>query len=135
MPSHEFSRVLENDEQFDRALKRVALEFFDRFDEKFVRIAVFACLERPELARSYLSDPDQDIAKAIAPIIDREIQRGKLRDDIKPTVAALQLVSSIWHFALVAPTLTRMTSRESRRSAVKNFVEIWLNGMRRATKK
>jgi AcrR family transcriptional regulator len=138
MPNAELARILENDSNFERALRKAMLEFFDRLDEKYVRIASFAMLERPEIVRELLFDLPATVMRALAHTIEREIYRGNLRDDIDPLTAALQLKTSIWHFALISPILSpqfKVTSREARRGAVKNFVEIWFHGMRKTPPK
>jgi AcrR family transcriptional regulator len=132
MPNEELARILDNDDNFERALRRGILEFFDRLGENYVRITMFSCLERPELVRAHLMD--SSFAKVVAHTIEREIYRGNLRDDIDPHTAALALTMSLWQFAFVSPIMAtelKAKSREARRGAVKNFVEIWFHGMRK----
>jgi AcrR family transcriptional regulator len=138
MPNEELARVLENDQNFERGLRKGMIEFFDRLSDRYLRIALFAMLERPEIAREYLFGRSHSISRVVAHTIEREIFRGKLRDDIIPTTAALQLVTGLWHFAFVSsmiPSDFKVSSKEARRSAVKNFVEIWFHGMSKPEKK
>lgn len=132
MPTEELARVLENDQNFERGLKKGIAECFDRLSDQYIRLASYAILDRPELARAYLFTPAA--ARTIAHTIEREIYRGRLRDDIVPTTAAIELVAGIWHFAFIAPILgeLKLSSKEAKRAAVKNFVEIWLRGMQKS---
>lgn len=135
MPNDELARVLENDKNFERALRKGMLEFFDRVEESFIRIAMFAMLERPEIAKELLFNPTNALSRILSHSIEREIYRGNLRDDIEPRTAALQLVTSLWQFAFVSPILAgehKLTTRDAKRGAVKNFVEIWYHGMQKA---
>ncbi len=133
LPTDELARILENDDNFARALKKGMVEFVESLSDEFVRIAYFACLERPEIASEYVFTATA-ASRTLAHVIEREIYRGKLRDDIAPMTAALALIASLWQFVFIAPALPaafRLTTRESRRSAVKNFVEIWYSGMQK----
>jgi AcrR family transcriptional regulator len=129
MPNEELARILDNDDNFERALRRGMLEFFDRLGENYLRITMFSCLERPELVRAHLMD--SSFAKVVAHTIEREIYRGNVRDDVDPHTAALALTMALWQFAFVSPIATEFKSKEARRGAVKNFVEIWFHGMRK----
>jgi AcrR family transcriptional regulator len=133
MSNAELARILENDKSFERGIRKAMLEFFDRLGEHYVRITTFALLERPELVRA--QQPDMSIAPIVAHTILREKYLGNARDDIDPHTAALALVTSLWHLSLVSlimPAELQMKSKEARRAAVKNFVEIWYRGMQKA---
>jgi len=130
--------MLEGAEPFDRALRKAMVTFVDRLDDRFVRISVFALLERPDLARSYFLGPSNSVARALARVIEREVYRGNLRSDINPVIAALELVSALWHVAFIAPILSpefKLGTRSARREAVGNFVEIWFRGMEQRSKR
>lgn len=138
MPNDELARVLEHDKNFERGLRKGMLEFFDRIEESFIRIAMFALLERPEIAKELMFTPTSAMSRVLSHSIEREIYRGNLRDDIDPRTAALQLVTSLWQFAFISQILAvdyKLTSREARRGAVKNFVEIWYHGMQKQSSK
>jgi AcrR family transcriptional regulator len=137
LSTSEISDILESDENFERGLTKAMLACFERMSQRYIRIAIFAVLEHPELARSYLMSPSQSVTRAVARTIEREIYRRKLRSDIDPIIAALQLVTSLWQMTFVAPILPaefRLDTRSARRSAVEKFVEIWLHGMEIKTK-
>jgi AcrR family transcriptional regulator len=130
MSNEELAAILEA-ENFERGIRKAMLEFFDRLGENYVRITTYACLERPELVRAH---PDSSFAKVLAHTIEREIYRGNLRDEIDPHTAALALTMSLWNFAFVSPIMAtelKAKSKEARRATVKNFVEIWYNGIRK----
>jgi AcrR family transcriptional regulator len=130
--------MLEGAEPFDRALRKAMVTFVDRLDDRFVRISVFALLERPDLARSYFLGPSNSVARALSRVIEREVYRGKLRSDINPVIAALELVSALWHVAFIGPILSpefKLGTRSARREAVGNFVEIWFRGMEQRSKR
>jgi len=136
--NEELARVLDVDQNFERGLKKAMLEFFDRLDPRFVRIAIFGCLERPDVVRELLFTPSNTVARVLSHTIEREIYRGNLRDDIDPDTAALNLTISIWYFSFISPIFPpqlKMHTREARRAAVKNFVEIWMHGMKRPNPK
>lgn len=137
MPNAELSRILENEKNFERGIRKAMLEFFDQLSEKYIRIVTFAVLSRPDIVRAHLLD--SSFARVVAHTIEREIYRGNLRNDIEPHTAALALIMALWHFALVTPImagdLQLGKSREAKRSAVKNFVEIWYSGMRNTAPK
>jgi len=124
--------ILERDENFERGLTKAMSACFDSMTERYIRLAVFAMLEHPGFAREYLCSPSQSISRAVARTIEREIYRGKLREDIDPILAALQLVSSLWQVTFLSPNVTpefKIGSRAGRRSACGKFVQIWLHGM------
>jgi AcrR family transcriptional regulator len=136
MPNEELSRVLENDPNFERGLRKGMIEFFDRLSPNYIRLATFAILERPDVAREYLFSPSA--SRIVGHTIEREIYRGNLRPDIPPTTAALQLLTGLWHLSFISPLLAsefKLTSKDARRGAVKNFVEIWYRGMKTPEKK
>jgi AcrR family transcriptional regulator len=134
MSNEELARVLENDDNFERGLRRGMLEFFDRLDDRYIRLATFAYLGHPELVRDHLADTA--VTQTVARTILREVYRRNLRDDIDPQTAAEALLGSLWHFAftsrIMAPD-SKAGSREAKRATVKNFVEIWSRGMRKPT--
>jgi AcrR family transcriptional regulator len=132
MPNAELARILENDQNFERGIRKAMLEFFDRLTDQYLRLVTFALLERPVLVHEHLLETS--FSKVVAHTIEREIYRGNLRDDIKAHTLALALVSGLWHIALAS----RITapdfgdkSKEARRATVKNFVEIWFQGVRK----
>jgi AcrR family transcriptional regulator len=132
MPTDELARVLDTDQNFERGLRKGIVECFDRLSEQYVRLATYAILDRPDLAREFLFTPDA--TRTIAHTIEREIYRKQLRDDILPTTAALQLIAGLSHFAFISPVLSselKLTTKDARRAAVRNFVEIWLRGMKK----
>jgi AcrR family transcriptional regulator len=132
MPNAELSRILENEKNFERGLRKAMLEFFDQLSDNYIRIVTFAVLSRPEIVRAHLVD--SNFARVVAHTIEREIYRGNLRADLDPNIAALALIMALWHFSLVAPIMAGdmgVKSKEAKRSAVKNFVEIWYHGMQK----
>ena len=136
MPNEEFARILENDDNFERGLRKAMLEFYERLDDRYIRITTFAALDRPDSARDLLADTVP--SRTLSHTIEREVYRGNLRDDIKPHTAALALTMSLWQFSLCSRVMAsefKTTSREAKRAAVKNFVEIWFRGMRKNTPK
>jgi AcrR family transcriptional regulator len=137
MPPEQLVDMLEGDDNFERALKKSLGVFFDGLDNQYVRLSAFGILERPELAKGYYVSPSHSVTRAVARVIERELYRGKLREDIDPIIAAQQLVSGLWHLALIASILTpefKVTNRASRRDAVEKFVDIWFRGMERKSK-
>jgi AcrR family transcriptional regulator len=132
MSNTELSRILEKDKNFEKEIHKAMLDFFDRITDDYLRLVTFALLERPELIHAHLLETS--FSRIVAHAVEREIYRGKLRDDIKAHTQALALVSGLWHIALAS----RITapefgdrSREARRATVKNFVEIWFSGVRK----
>lgn len=132
MSNAELARILENDQNFERGIRKGMLEFFDQISDQYLRLVSFALLERPVLIHEHILDAS--FSKVVAHTIEREIYRGTLRDDIKAHTLALALVSGLWHIALAS----RITapdfgdkSREARRATVKNFVEIWFHGVQK----
>jgi AcrR family transcriptional regulator len=138
MSNDELGRILENDPNFERGLRKAMLEFFDRLDDRYVRLASFAMLERPEIARELLFDLPATVTRVIARTIELEVLRGSLRKDLDPIPAALQIWGSLWHLAFISPIATpafKVHSKEARRGAVKNFVEIWFHGVQKSPSK
>ena len=132
MPNDELSRILENDQNFERGLRKAMLEFFDRISDEYLRLVTFSILERPVLVHEHLMG--SSFARIVAHTIEREVYRGNLRADIPSHTAAAALVASLWHLAFASRFLAPefgTKSKESRRGAVKNFVEIWFHGMRK----
>lgn len=123
--------IMEADENFERGLTKAMLACFQNMSDRYVRLSVFALLEHPEIARAYFTGPSHSITRTIARTIEREIYRGKLRDDVEPMVAAAQLVASLFQTTLVAPILTdlKLTSKTAKRETVEKYVEIWFRGM------
>lgn len=136
MPNDELERVLENDKNFERALRKGMLEFYDRLSLKYVRLLTYASLDRPEIMQEFLKAPARGVSRTIAHFIEREVYRGNLRNDIQPMTAALHLVLSVWNLSFSSVILLpdhKAASKEAQRATVKNFVEIWYRGMVKPT--
>jgi AcrR family transcriptional regulator len=132
MSNAELSRILENDENFERGIRKAMLEFFDQVSEQYLRLVAFTLLERPDIVNEHLLETS--VTRIVAHTIEREIYRRNVRDDIPAHASALALVCGLWHLALAsritAPEFGTK-SKEARRGAVKNFVEIWFHGIQK----
>lgn len=129
------TQILRDEPDFEKAFHQVMDIIFKTADRTFIRLRTFGFLERPDIISKYFLDTTYPYYEALITRIRRERANGTLRKDIEPESAAMAAISIVyWRRVLMnmapLPVLKKAMGRNT-----KNFIDIWLRGTLRNTKK
>ena len=118
------------DGDFERAIRRATLAFFDRASMEWVRLITYASLERPDSTNG-LVFRRQDITDAVAARIQRAIHEGVTRTGVVPELAAMQLRAVVYFLRAYAGLgqVAGLKTKRAQRAAMELSVDTWLEGV------
>ena len=117
-----------DDERFFRWVGETTLSWFlDSPDQ--IRLLLFSALERHELAEMWHEKATQQFHGLVRDYVGRRVREGAFRaEDVES--AASMLALAIAHFGMICTVFDHQQLVGSRDQVVRQFVDIYLNGIR-----